>query len=72
MDITHFFGLKVRKSRNEKKLSQEELAHICELHRTYIGSIERGERNITLKNADKIAKALEKPLYLFFQGIDDD
>ncbi len=44
--------------RHEKKISQEKLADICGLHRTYIGSIERGERNVTLSSLEVIAKAL--------------
>lgn len=66
MNITQIFGLRVRHFRKAKKLSQEELASLCSLHRTYIGSIERGERNITLKNAEKISIALEEPLISFF------
>lgn len=58
MDITEKFGKKVRYFRKLRNFSQEELAERSELHRTYIGSVERGERNITLLNADKIAKAL--------------
>jgi transcriptional regulator with XRE-family HTH domain len=45
--------------RKSKKLSQEELAHKADVHRTYIGMIERAEKNITLINIEKIAKALE-------------
>ena len=52
------FGEKVREIRKNKKLSQEELSNKAELHRTYIGMIERAERNITLANIEKIAKAL--------------
>lgn len=52
------FGLKVRRYRNAKQLTQEELADLCELDRTYIGSVERGERNISLMNIYKIANAL--------------
>ena len=66
MTITQSFGKKVRYFRILKKFSQEELADICGLHRTYIGSVERGERNITLVNAEKIATALEQPLASFF------
>lgn len=53
------FGQKVREIRKEKGLSQEELAHKADLHRTYIGMIERAEKNITLLNIEKIANALE-------------
>lgn len=64
MDITQLFGEKVRSIRKDKLLSQEELADLCCLHRTYIGSVERGERNITLLNAEKIADALQVSLSL--------
>jgi transcriptional regulator with XRE-family HTH domain len=53
------FGERVREIRKEKELSQEELAHKADLHRTYIGMIERAEKNITLLNIEKIASALE-------------
>jgi len=66
MTITQSFGQKVKYFRSLKRLSQEELADLCGLHRTYIGSVERGERNITLINAEKIATALEQPLASFF------
>ena len=52
------FGEKVREIRKNKGYSQEELAHKADLHRTYIGMIERAEKNITLLNIQKIAKAL--------------
>ncbi len=53
------FGEKVRILRKKKGLSQEELSFRAELHRTYIGMIERAEKNITLINIEKIAKALD-------------
>lgn len=53
------FGLAVRKHRNNRNLTQEELASLCDLDRTYIGSIERGERNVSLVNIHKIASALD-------------
>ena len=53
------FGNKVRERRTVLGLSQEELAGRAGVHRTYIGMIERAEKNITLENIQKIAKALE-------------
>lgn len=52
------FGERVREIRIEKGLSQEQLAHLADVHRTYIGMIERAEKNITLVNIEKIANAL--------------
>jgi len=56
------FGSKVRELRNSLGISQEELADKAGLHRTYIGMIERAEKNITLINIEKIAKALGFPI----------
>ena len=53
------FGKKVREIRVRQNLSQEKLATKAGVHRTYIGMIERAEKNITLENIEKIAKALE-------------
>jgi len=53
------FGKKVREERTRLGLSQEELANRARIHRTYVGMIERAEKNITLENIEKIAKALE-------------
>lgn len=52
------FGQRVQKLRTDKHLSQEQLAEAAGLHRTYIGMVERAERNISLKNIAKIARAL--------------
>ncbi len=57
--LAQLFGIVVRRMRSEAGLSQEEFAVRCHLHRTYIGSIERGEKNVTLETANKIANALE-------------
>lgn len=57
-DILVKFGKKVREKRLKGNLSQEKLAAKAGVHRTYIGMIERGEKNITLSNVEKIAKAL--------------
>ena len=51
-------GFNIRKIREEKGLTQEKLAAVADLHRAYIGQIERVEKNIGLKNLEKIAKAL--------------
>lgn len=56
--ILREFGHKVKKLRKAKGWSQEELGSRAKLHRTYIGSIERSERNISLLNIERIAKAL--------------
>ncbi len=56
------FGLAVRKRRQELSISQEELADRAELHRTYISDIERGRRNLSLDNIEKLALALELSL----------
>lgn len=56
------FGQKVRRERLKLGLSQEDLASKAGVHRTYIGMIERAEKNITLGNINKIAKALDIPL----------
>lgn len=53
------FGKKVRELRIKQNISQEKLAEKANVHRTYIGMIERAEKNITLINIEKIAKALE-------------
>lgn len=60
--INHFVGEKVREFRLRIGLSQEEFADECGLHRTYVGAVERGERNITLNTLMKLAKALRVSL----------
>ena len=52
------FGDRIKKLRVDKKLSQEEIAHRAGVHRTYLGGIERGERNPSLRNIAALAKAL--------------
>lgn len=57
-ELTVSFGLKVREQRKLKKLSQERLALLCNIDRSYMGRIERGEVNITLEKIYELAKAL--------------
>lgn len=57
-DIRKRFGSAVKKRRLELRISQEELAARAQLHRTYIGDIERGARNLSLENIAKVAKGL--------------
>jgi transcriptional regulator with XRE-family HTH domain len=52
------FGKRVRELRKERNLSQEELAELAELHRNYVGGIERGERNVGLTNIVRLARGL--------------
>ncbi|NQE38088.1 helix-turn-helix domain-containing protein [Microcoleus asticus] len=64
------FGEQVRKLRKARGLSQEELAELAELHRNYIGGIERGERNVALLNIVRLAKALGVSLSELLEGIE--
>ena len=66
LDIKQRFGLAIRRRRRELDLSQEALAEAASLHRTYISSIERGERNTSLENIEKLAKALSISISALF------
>jgi len=57
-NITSILAGNIKAFRQKQKMSQEELAHMCGLHRTYVGSIERGERNATLSTLEALAAAL--------------
>jgi transcriptional regulator with XRE-family HTH domain len=59
----------VRNKRHKLGVSQEEFADICGLDRTYVGGIERGERNVALVNIEKIARALRISLSELFRGV---
>lgn len=58
-ELIEIFAKNLRDRRLSLNLTQESLADACELHRTYIGAIERGERNISLRNLQKIASVLQ-------------
>jgi len=66
MEIKKKFGNQVKKLRLEKGLSQEALAHQADLDRTYIPSIEKGERNVSITVIEKIAKALNVKISILF------
>lgn len=53
------FGQKVRKLREKKKISQEELSFRCGLHRNYVSDVERGRRNVSLRAIEQFAKGLD-------------
>lgn len=60
------FGLRIAELRKQLGISQEELAERCGVHRTYIGSIERGEKSPTLNTVEKFAKGLNVSLIELF------
>ena len=61
------FGSVIRKLRKERQWSQERLAEITGFHSTYIGRVERGERNLSLKNIEIFAKAFKIPIEELFK-----
>ncbi len=64
------FGARLRVLRKERELSQERFAEICDLDRTYISGIERGERNVSLKNIEVLARGLNLELSELFKNLD--
>jgi len=66
MDIKVRFGLKVKELRKAKKISQEELAHLAQLERSYVSNIEMGKRNVSIEVVEKIAVALGVEMVEFF------
>ena len=71
MNILVSFGLKLKKIRNSKNLSQEKLAEITGLHRTYISSLERGNRNPTLLTLQALSKSLDVSVSELLEGLGD-
>ncbi|MGI8493984.1 MAG: helix-turn-helix domain-containing protein [Pyrinomonadaceae bacterium] len=65
------FGNAIKEKRNQIGISQEELAHLANLDRTYIGGVERGERNISLINLIKVSHALNIPLSKILKDINE-
>ena len=69
LDIRIRFGRAIRRVREEQKINQEEAAERCGLHRTYYSGIERGVRNVSLVNIEKISKGLRKSLGELFNRV---
>lgn len=69
-DLPHEIGKRIRNYRTQQNLSQEELAEKCNLHPTYIGQVERGEKNATIESISKIALGLNIPLSTLFENIE--
>ena len=68
-DIRIRFGRALRRRRENLGVSQEAFADLCHMDRSYVGGIERGERNVALVNIEKIAKALQIPVTQLFRGV---
>ena len=69
-DIAKVFGDRIRNLRNERDWNQEELAHRANIHQTYVGQIERGEKSPTIETIEKIAYALETSMENLFKYIE--
>lgn len=67
--IKSLVGTRIRELRNQKDLSQEKLAFIADIDRTYIASVEAGKRNISIVNLEKIIKALDTTFCEFFKDM---
>ena len=70
--ITNIVGQRLRAHRQRLDLTQEDLAERAELHATYIGQVERGEKNVTLISLEKILSALKISFSGFFECIESD
>lgn len=71
-EIARFIGQRIRNYRTQQNLSQEKLAEMAGCHPTYIGQLERGEKNATLESVEKIASALNIPLSRLFEKLGGD
>lgn len=69
MEVIKILGKNIKNKRIQKQLSQEAFADLCGLHRTYIGMIERGEKNLTFVNLVKVSKALDVSICELVEGI---
>jgi transcriptional regulator with XRE-family HTH domain len=69
LDIRIRFGRAIRRIREEQRINQEEAAERCGLHRTYYSGMERGVRNVSLVNVEKVAKRLRTSLPKLFERV---
>lgn len=69
MSIKEQFGIRIKELRTEKKLSQESLANSAEIDRTYIQSIEKGKRNVSIITVEKLANALNVSIETLFKNL---
>lgn len=71
-ELTKVIGQRIRNCRTARGLSQERLAEAAGCHHTYIGQLERGEKNATIESLGKITKALNVPMTQLFEGLGND
>jgi len=68
MNIKEKIGQRIKTIREEKELSQKDIAYAADLDRSYIASVENGKRNVSIVNIEKIAHALKVPVKTFFDN----
>jgi len=71
MSLMHNLAVNIKRYRAQRDLSQEALAELAGLHRTYISLVERERRNISIENIEKIASALEVEAYFLLMSIQE-
>ncbi len=72
MDVKLKIGQRIKELREEATMSQKDLAYTADLDRSYIASVENGQRNISIVNIEKIAVALNVTLKIFFNNVEFD
>ena len=70
VEISVELGMRIRYYRKERHITQEKLAEICNLHPTYIGQLERGEKNATIESIYRIAKGLDIPISTLLENME--
>lgn len=71
-EILNRFGYAVRRIRQDRHISQEQLADMCSLHRTYISDVELGKRNVSLENIEKMALAFDMTIAELFTEVEKE